>query len=193
MTFPAAGSATDLALLLADHHGAALIVTAGHTATIEEFFDRTRAQSNPSTFLTRLKVGPQTRRRKGGRHAVSQQDLRWRDRDARAGDAGCDHRRVVGIAAPITRCWTGSRTTGTDSCSGFKRWSARTSRDYPAPARDFARRSVLGARCRCRLGLRAAVRVSSVRIARRQAGAARPYRTTRSAEKRANRKAQRRG
>ncbi len=57
MTFPAAGSAADLALLLADHHGAALIVTAGHTATIEEFFDRTRQQSNPSTFLTRLKVG----------------------------------------------------------------------------------------------------------------------------------------
>ncbi|MCV7180127.1 SteA domain-containing protein, partial [Mycolicibacterium sphagni] len=45
------------ALLLADHHGAALIVTAGHTASIEEFFDRTRQQSNPSTFLTRLKVG----------------------------------------------------------------------------------------------------------------------------------------
>jgi uncharacterized membrane-anchored protein len=57
MTFPAAGSAADLALLLVDHHGAALIVTAGHTATIEEFFDRTRAHSNPSTFLTRLKVG----------------------------------------------------------------------------------------------------------------------------------------
>ncbi|WP_197381434.1 putative cytokinetic ring protein SteA [Mycolicibacterium mengxianglii] len=57
MTFPAAGSAADLALLLADHHGAALIVTAGHTASIEEFFDRTRQRSNPSTFLTRLKVG----------------------------------------------------------------------------------------------------------------------------------------
>lgn len=57
MTFPAAGSAADLALLLADHHGAALIVTAGHTASIEEFFDRSRQQSNPSTFLTRLKVG----------------------------------------------------------------------------------------------------------------------------------------
>jgi uncharacterized membrane-anchored protein len=57
MTFPAAGSAADLALLLADHHGASLIVTAGHTASIEEFFDRTRQQSNPSTFLTRLKVG----------------------------------------------------------------------------------------------------------------------------------------
>lgn len=57
MTFPAAGSATDLALLLVDHHGASLIVTAGQSANIEEFFDRTRAQSNPSTFLTRLKVG----------------------------------------------------------------------------------------------------------------------------------------
>jgi uncharacterized membrane-anchored protein len=57
MTFPAAGSAADLALLLADHHGAALIVTAGHTANIEQFFDRSRQHSNPSTFLTRLKVG----------------------------------------------------------------------------------------------------------------------------------------
>ena len=57
MTFPAAGSAADLALLLADHHGASLIVTAGHTASIEEFFDRSRQHSNPSTFLTRLKVG----------------------------------------------------------------------------------------------------------------------------------------
>lgn len=57
MTFPAAGSAADLALLLADHHGASLIVTAGHSASIEEFFDRTRQHSNPSTFLTRLKVG----------------------------------------------------------------------------------------------------------------------------------------
>ena len=57
MTFPAAGSATDLALLLVDHHGASLIVTVGQSASIEEFFDRSRAQTNPSTFLTRLKVG----------------------------------------------------------------------------------------------------------------------------------------
>src|SRR5246127_1535560 len=57
MTFPAAGSPTDLALLLADHHGAALLVTAGHSANIETFFDRSRQQSNPSTFLTRLRVG----------------------------------------------------------------------------------------------------------------------------------------
>jgi uncharacterized membrane-anchored protein len=56
MTFPAAGSALDLALLLADHHGAALIVTAGHSATIEEFFDRSQQRSLPSMFLTRLKV-----------------------------------------------------------------------------------------------------------------------------------------
>src|ERR1700740_43850 len=57
MTFPAAGSPTDLALLLCDHHGAALLVTAGHSANIETFFDRSRQQSNPSTFLTRLRVG----------------------------------------------------------------------------------------------------------------------------------------
>jgi uncharacterized membrane-anchored protein len=57
MTFPAAGSAADLALLLCDHQGASLIVTAGHSASIEEFFDRSRQQSNPSMFLTRLKVG----------------------------------------------------------------------------------------------------------------------------------------
>ena len=57
MTFPAAGSAADLALLLVDHHGASLIVTVGHSASIEEFFDRSRQQSNPSTFLTKLKVG----------------------------------------------------------------------------------------------------------------------------------------
>lgn len=57
MTFPAAGSATDLALLLVDHHGASLIVTVGDSAGIEEFFDRNRTQINPSTFLTRMKVG----------------------------------------------------------------------------------------------------------------------------------------
>ena len=57
MTFPAAGSATDLALLLVEHHGASLIVTAGHRANIEEFFDRSRQSSAPSMFMTRLKVG----------------------------------------------------------------------------------------------------------------------------------------
>ncbi len=58
ITFPAAGSAADLALLLADHHGADLIVTAGFGGGLDDFFDRSRRESNPSTFLTRLKVGP---------------------------------------------------------------------------------------------------------------------------------------
>ena len=57
MTFPAVGSPTDLALLLVDHHGAALVVTVGASASLEDFFDRSRRESNPSTFLTRLKVG----------------------------------------------------------------------------------------------------------------------------------------
>lgn len=57
MTFPASGSSEDLALLLADHHGASLIVSVGSAATLDEFLDRGRRESNPSTFLTRLKVG----------------------------------------------------------------------------------------------------------------------------------------
>src|SRR5271167_3664756 len=57
ITFPAAGSPTDLALLLADHHGAALLVPAGYSANIETFFDRSRQQSNPLSFLPRLRVG----------------------------------------------------------------------------------------------------------------------------------------
>ncbi|WP_280459017.1 putative cytokinetic ring protein SteA [Nocardia carnea] len=56
-TFPGSGAPADLALLLAHHHGAALIVTAGASASLEEFFDRGRRESNPATFLTRLKVG----------------------------------------------------------------------------------------------------------------------------------------
>ncbi|MGN2640102.1 putative cytokinetic ring protein SteA [Nocardia takedensis] len=56
-TFPSSGSAADLALLLAHHHGAALIVTAGAAASLDDFFDRGRRDSNPATFLTRLKVG----------------------------------------------------------------------------------------------------------------------------------------
>ncbi|WP_199832656.1 putative cytokinetic ring protein SteA [Gordonia iterans] len=56
-TFPAVGSAGDLALLLADFHGADLIVTVGLGGSLEDFFDRTRRDQIPSTFLTRLKVG----------------------------------------------------------------------------------------------------------------------------------------
>ncbi|AUH70291.1 thiamine pyrophosphokinase [Gordonia sihwensis] len=56
-TFPAAGSAPDLALLLADYHGADLIVTAGLSGSMNDFFDRTMRDQIPSRFLTRLKVG----------------------------------------------------------------------------------------------------------------------------------------
>ncbi|QKT07164.1 thiamine pyrophosphokinase [Gordonia sp. X0973] len=58
ITFPAAGAAADLALLLVDHHGADLIVTVGYGGGLDDFFDRSRRDGNPSMFLTRLKVGP---------------------------------------------------------------------------------------------------------------------------------------
>jgi uncharacterized membrane-anchored protein len=57
VTFPASGNSEDLALLLADTHGASLVVTVGFQATLHEFLDRGRSGSNPSTFLTRLKLG----------------------------------------------------------------------------------------------------------------------------------------
>ena len=57
VTFPAAGNPEDLALLLADAHGASLVVTVGFQATLGEFLDRGRSGSNPSTFLTRLRLG----------------------------------------------------------------------------------------------------------------------------------------
>lgn len=57
VTFPSSGNAEDLALLLADAHGARLVVTVGLSAGLRDFLDRGRSGSNPSTFLTRLKLG----------------------------------------------------------------------------------------------------------------------------------------
>jgi uncharacterized membrane-anchored protein len=57
VTFPASGNSEDLALLLADAHEASLVVTVGFHATLREFLDQGRSGSNPSTFLTRLKLG----------------------------------------------------------------------------------------------------------------------------------------
>ncbi|HVK25831.1 MAG TPA: putative cytokinetic ring protein SteA [Actinokineospora sp.] len=57
VTFPASGNAEDLALIIADTHDATLVVTVGFQATLREFLDRGRSGSNPSTFLTRLKLG----------------------------------------------------------------------------------------------------------------------------------------
>jgi uncharacterized membrane-anchored protein len=57
VTFPSSANAEDLALLLAAHHGASLVVTVGLSASMGEFLDRGRSGSNASTFLTRLQVG----------------------------------------------------------------------------------------------------------------------------------------
>jgi uncharacterized membrane-anchored protein len=53
----ASGTTEDIALLIADHQGASLIVTVGTHATLDEFLDRQRS-GLASTFLTRLRVGP---------------------------------------------------------------------------------------------------------------------------------------
>jgi uncharacterized membrane-anchored protein len=56
VTFPAAATSEDIAMLLADERGATLIVAVGTHATLVEFLDKGRA-GMASTFLTRLRVG----------------------------------------------------------------------------------------------------------------------------------------
>lgn len=53
----AGGTSEDVALLVADHEGASLIVTVGSHATLDEFLDQQRTGMS-SSFLTRLRVGP---------------------------------------------------------------------------------------------------------------------------------------
>jgi uncharacterized membrane-anchored protein len=57
VTFPSSANPEDLALLIAAHRGAAMVVTVGLSATMGEFLDRGRSGSNASTFLTRLQLG----------------------------------------------------------------------------------------------------------------------------------------
>ena len=57
VTFPSEANPEDMALLLAAHGGAVLVATVGLSASMAEFLDRSRATSNASTFLTRLKLG----------------------------------------------------------------------------------------------------------------------------------------
>ncbi len=57
VTFPSAASPEDLALLLADTHEAELVVVVGFRASLRDFLDRGRPASNPSTLLTRLRLG----------------------------------------------------------------------------------------------------------------------------------------
>lgn len=56
VVFPAAGTSEDVAMLLADEKGAAIIVAVGTHATLVEFLDKGR-RGMSSTFLTRLRVG----------------------------------------------------------------------------------------------------------------------------------------
>ncbi|RSM42158.1 hypothetical protein DMB66_55075 [Actinoplanes sp. ATCC 53533] len=56
VTFPAAATSEDLAMLLADEKGSTLIVAVGTHANLVEFLDKGRG-GMASTFLTRLKVG----------------------------------------------------------------------------------------------------------------------------------------
>ncbi len=56
VTFPAFGTSEDIALLLADEKGAALIVAVGTHTTLAEFLDKGRG-AMASTFLTRLRLG----------------------------------------------------------------------------------------------------------------------------------------
>jgi uncharacterized membrane-anchored protein len=56
VVFPAAATSEDIAMLLADGHGAELIVAVGGHATLGEFLDKGRG-GMASTFLTRLKIG----------------------------------------------------------------------------------------------------------------------------------------
>ena len=58
MTFPAATSdATDLALLLADYHGASMVVNLGPTLDLDRIFDTAQSPDTPSAMLSRLRVG----------------------------------------------------------------------------------------------------------------------------------------
>jgi uncharacterized membrane-anchored protein len=56
LTFPAAATSEDVAMLLADEKGATLIVAVGTHNNLIEFLDKGRG-GMASTFLTRLKVG----------------------------------------------------------------------------------------------------------------------------------------
>jgi uncharacterized membrane-anchored protein len=56
LTFPAAATSEDIAMLLADERGATMIVAVGTHDTLVEFLDKGRG-GMASTFLTRLKIG----------------------------------------------------------------------------------------------------------------------------------------
>ena len=168
MTFPAAGAAIDLALLLADHHGAALDRHRGAHGDHRRVLRPHPGTQQPVDLPHPAQSRPETGRRQGRRHPVPQQGLRRRDRDARAGNAGCDHRRVVGRARRSRRAGLDRQLLEPIPALGSSTRQLGHPRDHPASACDFTRRGVSGARRRRRPGLGAAVRHPAVRIARRK-------------------------
>jgi uncharacterized membrane-anchored protein len=56
VTFPTAGTSEDAAMLLADEHGAEVVVAVGTSKDLTEFLDRGRA-GMASSFITRLRLG----------------------------------------------------------------------------------------------------------------------------------------
>ena len=77
VVFVAAGTSEDIAMLLAYEPGAELIVAVGTHVSMVEFLDKGRA-GMASTFLVRLKVGADPRRRQGREPALREPD---RERD----------------------------------------------------------------------------------------------------------------
>ena len=111
VTFPAAATSEDIAMLLADEHGAALIVAVGTHATLVEFLDKGRA-GMASTFLTRLRVGGKLDRRKGREPAVPSTDRGAIAAGARAGRADCHRRRAGRLGRRTLLCHSRCRPLG---------------------------------------------------------------------------------
>nr|BFE69783.1 putative cytokinetic ring protein SteA [Actinoplanes digitatis] len=127
VTFPAAATSEDLAMLLADDKGATLIVAVGTHANLVEFLDKGRG-GMASTFLTRLKVGGKLVDAKGVSLALQAEHLRLvpaaaravRDRGDGLGGRGFHGRqglslrgvRVVGQSGlPIRAAFSNPRVT----------------------------------------------------------------------------------
>ncbi|MGJ4123928.1 putative cytokinetic ring protein SteA [Corynebacterium macclintockiae] len=59
MTFPAATQdPTDLALLLANYHGASMVVNLGEVEDLDRVFQQAQSPETPSALMSRLRVGP---------------------------------------------------------------------------------------------------------------------------------------
>jgi uncharacterized membrane-anchored protein len=109
VTFPAAATSEDLAMLLADGKGASLIVAVGAHATLVEFLDKGRS-GMASTFLTRLKVGGKLVDAKG----VS--------RLYRPSPSGPAQALLVGSALAAMAAAVAVSTVGGSVLNGLARW-----------------------------------------------------------------------